>query len=602
VIDKIFYKTRIFILFLPLLFLISSGCGDEEESIWFGNLDVDLVLSQADLENLGDYISNRLDKKDLSSNSLQPRINSDVKPRILFISVSDSYSAASVFIGKGKGLLNAIENCIVKLNNKLDEDYVIKWIKVDIVSDVIGIEINDLDKALIWDRSLFGLAFNKETGIALLPEEITTYTIIDSKQKLNKKKLFRYLRGDSHSIEIEEETLFIKNSQIFRFLTYSFFLEDSKFITMYRGHRMFEKLSSHEILDAASNGGKYLVKAVKPNGKFMYSYLPKTSKEKKKYNIVRHAGTIYSMLQLYEATGENELLEKSGVALEYLISNVKTMAIENGDFICIVENGKTKLGGNALTVIALLKYYTQTKEQNFLDIAIGLGDWILASQNKEGEFVIQTQLFSSGEVTKFRSQYYPGEALLALVRLFQTNGQFKWLNAAESGAKFLINIRDGMKEDNELAHDHWLLYALNELYRFRPNKIYLDHSMRLANAILNSQRDTADFRDWNGSFYTPPRSTPTATRMEGLYAAYQLARDYNNDEMRSKIRKGLERGIRFQLQTQFRPETAIYLNDPQRAMGGFKRSLTNYEIRIDYVQHNISSLLGMFDVLTENRY
>ncbi len=598
---QFFYKTKFYFLFFSLLLLINSGCADKEKSIWFDDLDEKLVLNQDDLKNLGNYLSNRLKNKDISSILLQPRIKNDVKPRIVFLSVSDSYSEAIVFLGKGKGLISAIENSIVGLNNKLDENYIIKWIKVDIVSDVIVTAINDIDNALVWDRSLFGLAFNQESGIAYLPEEITTYTIIDSEQKLHTNKLLSRIEDDSHSTEIGEETLFVKNSLIFRFLSYSLFLEEDDVITMYRGHRMFEDLSSNEILDAASNGGKYLVSAVKPDGKFVYSYLPKISKEKRKYNIVRHAGTIYSMLQLYEVTREHDLLEKSRVALEYLISSIETLSTENGDIDCIVENGKTKLGGNALAVVAVLKYYNQMKEQKFLDVATRLGDWILASQNKEGEYVIQTQLFPSGEVTKFRSQYYPGEALLALVRLFQIDGQTKWLDAAESGAKFLINIRDGKKENNELAHDHWLLYALNELYRFRPNKIYIDHSMRLANAILNSQSDAADFKDWNGSFYTPPRSTPTATRMEGLYAAYQLARDYNNDEMRNKIKKGLERGIRFQLQTQFRPETAIYLSDPQRALGGFKRSLTNYEIRIDYVQHNISSLLGMFDVLTENK-
>jgi len=79
VIDKILYKTITFILFFAFLVLINSGCADEEESIWFGNLDTDLTLNQADLENLGDYISNRLDKKDLSSNLLLPRIKSDMK-------------------------------------------------------------------------------------------------------------------------------------------------------------------------------------------------------------------------------------------------------------------------------------------------------------------------------------------------------------------------------------------------------------------------------------------------------------------------------------------------------------------------------------------
>ena len=56
-------------------------------------------------------------------------------------------------------------------------------------------------------------------------------------------------------------------------------------------------------------------------------------------------------------------------------------------------------------------------------------------------------------------------------------------------------------------------------------------------------------------------------------------------------------GISFQLQTQFRPESVLYLKDPERSLGGFHRSLTNFEIRIDYVQHNISALLALYRIL-----
>ena len=40
----------------------------------------------------------------------------------------------------------------------------------------------------------------------------------------------------------------------------------------------------------------------------------------------------------------------------------------------------------------------------------------------------------------------------------------------------------------------------------------------------------------------------------------------------------------------------MYLNDPQRSLGGFRRSLTNFEIRIDYVQHNISALVALYRI------
>ncbi len=40
----------------------------------------------------------------------------------------------------------------------------------------------------------------------------------------------------------------------------------------------------------------------------------------------------------------------------------------------------------------------------------------------------------------------------------------------------------------------------------------------------------------------------------------------------------------------------MYLPHPQRVIGCFRRSLTNFEIRIDYVQHNISSILSLYNI------
>jgi len=110
---------------------------------------------------------------------------------------------------------------------------------------------------------------------------------------------------------------------------------------------------------------------------------------------------------------------------------------------------------------------------------------------------------------------------------------------------------------------------------------------------------TPEYPDWLGSYYRPPRSTPTATRTEGLSAAYFLARDFADLKEAEKILEIIRLAVTFQLQTQFRPESVLYLKDPQRSLGGFHRSLDNFEIRIDYVQHNISSLLSYYRIITD---
>ena len=79
--------------------------------------------------------------------------------------------------------------------------------------------------------------------------------------------------------------------------------------------------------------------------------------------------------------------------------------------------------------------------------------------------------------------------------------------------------------------------------------------------------------------------------MEGLCATYHLFRDFNDSADLDRMLTALKLGAQFQLTAQFQPESVMYLQDPQRALGGIRETLTNYEIRIDYVQHSISNLI-----------
>jgi len=192
---------------------------------------------------------------------------------------------------------------------------------------------------------------------------------------------------------------------------------------------------------------------------------------------------------------------------------------------------------------------------------------------------------------------HPQTVSYRLARLNALDGDDAWLDAAEKGARWLIEVRDAEVPQERLNHDHWLLYALNDLHRKRPKDIYPAHARRIVDAILAMQNLEPDLPDWRGSYYRPRRSTPTATRTEGLCAAWRLERDHGDEARAERILAAIQAGVEFQLQMQFGPESSLYLDDPARVEGGFRKSLTDYSIRIDYVQHNISALLAYRAIL-----
>ena len=351
-----------------------------------------------------------------------------------------------------------------------------------------------------------------------------------------------------------------------------------------------------QLFDSAIQGGEYLVRSTGSNGEFIYQYNASSEKESSNYNMLRHAGTIYSMLQLYNFTKNKKLLNASEKAIEYLLSFVK----KYNDTDCIVYEDEIKLGGNALTVIALAEYTKATGNNRYIGTMQNLSKYIQKSQKENGEF-LSKRIYSSGNISDFVSQYYPGESLLALCRIYSLDKNSTWLDIAEKGAKYLINIRDKDISTYDLTHDHWLLMSLNELYRYRSDIIYLDHSIKIAESIMHKQRDgvnrISEYPEWIGSYYTPPRSTPTATRSEGLIAAYHFSKDFGNESTTDRILESINLGISFQLKTQFTKENNENIPNPNRANGGFRYSLDSYSIRIDYVQHNICSILGYYQII-----
>jgi hypothetical protein len=384
-------------------------------------------------------------------------------------------------------------------------------------------------------------------------------------------------------------------AQLYAFSVCSLFARGGETLRLFRGHRTFSDVPAGELLAAARRGGHYLVTAVGPDGRFAYSYRPKTAEEGESYNILRHAGTLHSMLELYEVTGSLELLEASTRALGFLMTCVQP-APGDADAACIVEDGFTKLGGTALAAIALARYELLTGDVQHRPVLLRLGRRILSQVDPDGRTVDHKVSYPDGRDVGFVSDYYPGQAILALVRIQRVDGGAAWLEAAERAARYLI-ARDRDVPESRLEHDHWLLYALDELQRARPDPSYVEHTRRLARAITMDQIRESEPPDWLGGYSRPPRSTPTATRSEGLCAAYRVLAQFGQPEDAAACLEAVRLGILFQLQTQFGPESALYLPDPARALGGFHDSLENYEIRIDFVQHNISALLGYHHIL-----
>ena len=373
-------------------------------------------------------------------------------------------------------------------------------------------------------------------------------------------------------------------------------------VRTYRVHRYdFDVLTEELLLQRAVWAADYLISSISPEGKIRYQYYVTTDRDSGSYNLLRHGGTTYSILQAYDRTKYEPYRLASVQAIKYLFAKTRederTGPFGGGPTKWILSPGnKVKLGGAGLALVMLDQYGEATGDYDtYREDAIKFGNFLVASLKEDGEFIYFPALTPDGPPTDTDdSAYYPGEAILGLLRLYQWDPQEKWLTAARAASDWLIDVRDKGKSERSLANDHWLMIALSYLYQTTRDEKYLEHSLNLARAVKfqydKNKPAWDDYPDYRGGYYDPPRSTPAATRGEGLVAVMDTCRVAERDC--EWVWELLEETIRHEHLSQYDPDMMWWIKNKRKAFGGWNGGLIDTEIRNDFVQHNMSAVLG----------
>jgi hypothetical protein len=193
-----------------------------------------------------------------------------------------------------------------------------------------------------------------------------------------------------------------------------------------------------------------------------------------------------------------------------------------------------------------------------------LADYIVAERLPNGDF-IHSRVYPSLEVRPFKSGYYVGEVIFALARLYAVTGEDRLINIAADSAQRLGATGYGVKE-----HSHWMMYALAELQKAEPQKRWLRHAGKIAACIV---KQPAYREDGN--------SAGLACRSEGLmaYAGMLDMSGATSGPGRAAVLDTVRQNLALQLL--FRLPN-----------GAFMAGRGQTQVRIDNIQHNISSFLA----------
>jgi hypothetical protein len=347
----------------------------------------------------------------------------------------------------------------------------------------------------------------------------------------------------------------------------------------------------------AALAADYLIRAIEPDGRFVYRRDAVSGQiDRRRYNLLRHAGTLYALVDHYSEfpPGDKQraaLARAAGFLRDCCIAPVagepELLALWSwpeltGD----TRPLRAKLGGAGLALLALARLEALLPDATPPATLRGLGEFIRFMQRPDGGFHSLYIPERGGRQDDWISLYYPGEAALGLLALYRMDDDPRWRSAALDALRYLARERAGRER---VPADHWALLATAELLRpdARPlpeadREWLIGHAMQIVDGILAEQQLDLVAPAVRGGFGPDGRTTPTATRLEGLLAALEFLPD---DAYRGRLRQAVRAGIGLLLAAQL--TEGEFAGALPRGGSGRRAG----ELRIDYTQHALSALL-----------
>ena len=406
---------------------------------------------------------------------------------VVFLSVCDGVHRAIVRHGAGPTLDEAWAAAAMAITAVIvREPYEPLWLKADLVDAMDKQPLQQVYTQLRRGQKYFfrqGLAFDDAFATAYIEAELNGNRMIDYAQgTLSLERLRQY------SIANHQRPLAELPQWVIVFKTRGYFCgEDEHIDELYTdplnfGRRQIAAIDRGLLQQIITTSSQFLAHQVLENGQFVYGYYPIFDKRMTGYNILRHAGTIWSLLNQYKTTQDDALLDKIQRTSQYLLDNAVWHKDDELAYVVEHKANEIKLGGNAVALIMLLDTADYLGDSpQCRELAPKLGNGILTLLDQEtGQYQHVLNYPDCTLKERCRTIYYDGEATFALAKLYGYCRDERYLQAACRAVEHFIAA------DYTQYVDHWVAYALDEITKYVLDQRFI--TFALQNAMTNLKR------------------------------------------------------------------------------------------------------------------
>lgn len=349
----------------------------------------------------------------------------------------------------------------------------------------------------------------------------------------------------------------------------------------------------------------WLLAHLHDEGRMTYTWLPATSREGKGNNVIRQWTATLALTELAKRRADAQLWARVGRNIDF---NLAASFVEREGVGLIVEEGQHKLGAIALAALALAEQPDRTRWDAQL---AGLARALAALQQPSGK--LESYWGRTTPDDDDTQAFYPGEAMLASAALYALAPTPA---ALERYAASFRHYRARFEARHMSAAVPWQSLAharMAATLRAGGETALADqleaHVLAMNDWLIETLADwdAAALPDERGQFRD--RKQPgthvaaTGSYMEGLIAAWRIARARADQPRAALYRRTLARALRNVAQLQFVDAIDMYyVVERERTRGGVRTSPARSEVRVDAVAHVLLALLAMLDEFGPDDY